>query len=188
VAVATTPAEPVHVERDWLAIKRAGLWLFFFSESLLFGLLLASRFFIEGINRLHLDQNVGLAITVILVTSSLTAFMAEAGMENGNKKMFLWGIGLTITLGLVFAIGVGYEWSIAEFSRQDSFGTVFFAMTGVHAAHVLSGVVMLIVLFILGAKGRYTKESHWPVSGVVMYWHFVDIVWMFFYPALYLVA
>ena len=188
MAVATTSREAVHVERDWLAIKRAGLWFFFLSESLVFGLLLASRFFIEGIDRGHLDQNLGLAITVILLASSLSAYAAESGMENGNMKAFVWGISLTILMGVVFAFGVGYEWYIAEFPRQDSFGTVFFAMTGVHAAHVISGVFFLIILLVLGIKGRFTKESHWPVSGVVMYWHFVDVVWVFFYPALYLVA
>jgi len=187
VAVATTAAEPAHVERDWLAIKRFGLWLFFLSESLVFGLLLASRFFIEGIHREHLDQNLGLAITSILLVSSITAFWAEGSIANGNKKGFVWGLALTIVMGTVFAVGVGYEWSIAEFSRTESFGTVFFAMTGVHAAHVISGVIMLIILLVLGIKGRYTAESHWPVAAVVMYWHFVDVVWVFFYPALYLV-
>ena len=188
MAVANPALEPVHVERDWLAIKRAGLWFFFFSESLVFALLLVARFFIEGIGRGHLDQNLGLAITTILLASSLTAYAAEAGIENGNKKMFIWGITLTILMGLVFAVGVGYEWYIAEFSRQESFGTVFFAMTGVHAAHVISGVFFLTILLVLGIKGRFTAESHWAVSGVVMYWHFVDVVWVFFYPALYLVA
>ena len=176
------------MERDWLAIKRFGLWLFFLSESLVFGLLLASRFFIEGIHREHLDQNLGLMITVILLASSLSAYAAESGMENGNKKAFIWGTSLTILMGTVFAVGVGYEWYIAEFSHHESFGTVFFAMTGVHAFHVISGVFMLLILLVLGAKGRYTKESHWPVSAVVMYWHFVDVVWVFFYPALYLLA
>jgi len=187
VAVAN-PAEPVHIERDWLAIKRAGLWFFFFSESLIFGLLLASRFFIEGIGREHLDQNLGLLITGILLASSLSAYAAEAGIENGNRKLFLWGLSLTILMGTVFAFGVGFEWSVAEFSRKESFGTVFFVMTGVHALHVVTGVFFLIILLVLGAKGRWSAEDHWPVSGVVMYWHFVDVVWVFFYPALYLLA
>lgn len=188
MAVASTSHEPVRIERDWDAIRRAGLWFFFLSESLVFALLLASRFFLEGIGRGHLDQVLGLLITSILLASSLTAFMAEAGIQNGNRKVFLWGISLTIAMGLVFAFGVGYEWYIAEFSRQEVFGTIFFVMTGVHAAHVISGVLFLTMLLILGIKGRFTADSHWAVSAIVMYWHFVDVVWVFFYPALYLVA
>ena len=186
LADATHTAE--HPQRDWLAIKRAGLWLFFLSESVVVGLLLAARFFISGTDREHLDQELGLAITVLLLASSMSAFAAEAGIAKDNRKLFMWGTALTIFMGLVFAGGVAYEWTIAEFGPSNPFGTVFFAMTGVHAAHVLSGVFMLILVLLAGAKGKYSAKDHWPVSAVVMYWHFVDVVWVFFYPALYLVG
>ena len=182
---AVTPPAAHHV--DQLALKRFGLWLFFFSESAIFGLLLGARFFIEGIERAHLDQQLGLLITVILLASSLSAFAAESAIERGNRPVFIIGLVLTIVMGIVFAGGVAIEWSIAEFSRQESFGTVFFAMTGVHAAHVISGVLMLIMVLVQAMRGRYSAKDHWPVSATVMYWHFVDVVWVFFYPALYLV-
>lgn len=182
-------AEPIahHPAHNPLAIKRAGLWLFFFSESVIFGLLLAGRFFLEGIEREHLSQQLGLLVTSVLLLSSLTAYMGETAMERGDRRTASLGILATIVLGLVFAVGVGFEWSIAEFSRKEPFGTVFFSMTGMHAFHVLSGVAMLVLVYAQLLRGRYSPDDHWPVSATVMYWHFVDVVWVFFYPALYLV-
>jgi cytochrome c oxidase subunit 3 len=97
------------------------------------------------------------------------------------------GLVTTILLGIVFAAGVGVEWAEAEFSRSESFGTVFFSMTGVHAAHVVSGIGLFLLIAAQMARGRYGPGDIWPVNGTVMYWHFVDVVWVFFYPALYLV-
>lgn len=191
MALATTPghaaahgAHPVH---DQLRIKRAGLWLFFFSESLLFGLLLTARFFLTGIEREHLDQQLGLLITCVLLLSSLTAYIAETAVEKGNNRLGHWMFLATILLGVAFALGVAYEWSIAEFTQREAFGTSFFSMTGMHAFHVISGVGILTLVWLQLVRGKFSPEDHWPVSAGVMYWHFVDVVWVFFYPALYLV-
>lgn len=170
-----------------LQIRRVGLWLFFFSESILFGLLFATRFFLEGTGAEHLDQPLGLSITVVLLLSSVSAYTFETAIEHDRRTIAWWGLMITMLLGTVFAAGVGVEWSTAEFGRQETFGTVFFAMTGVHAAHVVSGILLFILVAAQLARGRFGSKDHWPVSGTVMYWHFVDVVWVFFYPALYLV-
>ena len=95
---------------------------------------------------------------------------------------------LTILLGIVFFGGVVVEWSTAEFSQGEPFGTAFFAMTGLHASHVISGVAILLLVQWLLMRGRFTKDDHWGVEASIKYWHFVDVVWVFFYPALYLVG
>ncbi|MFQ5380131.1 MAG: heme-copper oxidase subunit III [Dehalococcoidia bacterium] len=172
---------------DSTAINRAGLWLFFGSEAVLFGLLGTSRFYLEGIQASELNQVLGLGITTILVTSSVTAYIGETAMEHDRRGIFAVFISLTILLGLLFGAGVAYEWSIAHFHKEEVFGTLFFAMTGLHASHVLSGLVLLVLVLIHGLKGRYNSKSMWPVAAVVMWWHFVDIVWVFYYPTLYLV-
>ncbi len=169
-----------------LQVNRVGLWLFFFSESIIFGLLLSARFYLEGLHREHVDQVLGLLVTVILLLSSVTAFTAETAMEQGNRKLCAWMLTCTILLGLVFAGGVAYEWATAHFHRQESFGTVFFTMTGVHAAHVFSGIGMLVLAQVVVLRGHFSPKSHWGISSTIMYWHFVDVVWVFFYPALYL--
>ncbi len=185
MALATThhAAQPTH---NHLQVNRFGLWLFFFSESILFGLLLSARFYLEGIHREELDQALGLGITIILLLSSVTAYTAETAVEHDNKKVASWYLFFTILLGLLFAGGVAFEWSTAHFHRGQSFGSVFFTMTGIHATHVITGVAMLILVWIQALRGRYSSRNPWAVSAVVMYWHFVDVVWVFYYPALYL--
>jgi cytochrome c oxidase subunit 3 len=187
MALANAHHDVAHAAHNGLAIKRFGLWMFFFSETVLFGVLLTTRFYLEGIHREYLDQALGLGITVILLLSSVTAYTAESAIANGNKRNTNIFLFLTIFLGLVFTVGVVYEWSIAHFPRDVPFGSIFFAMTGVHAAHVITGVVMLILVWVQALRGRYSATNFWPVQGVIMYWHFVDLVWVFYYPALYLV-
>ena len=195
MAVATVAHEPEHAyaaaahheEPQRPSMNQLGLWLFFLSESFLFGALLSARFYLAGTDRPHVNQPLGLVITTILLVSSLTAFRSEAAIARGDRTAFLRYLLATIALGVIFAGGVAYEWSTAEFTRAEPYGAAFFAMTGLHASHVISGVVMLAMVYFLGARGRFSAESHWGVEAVIKYWHFVDVVWVFFYPALYLV-
>lgn len=187
-------AEPIRAtahhgeEAARAAMNQFGLWLFFASESFLFAALLAARFYLAGTERPNVNQQLGLGITAILLVSSLTAYMAEAAIARGDRRAFLRYLLATIVLGLVFALGVAYEWRTAEFSRSEPYGAAFFSMTGLHASHVLSGVIMLAMVYYLGVRGHFSAEQHWGVEAVVKYWHFVDVVWVFFYPALYLIS
>jgi len=171
------------------AINTVGLWLFFVSETFLFSALLASRFYLAGTDRPeHLDQVLGLAITSVLLLSSVTAYGAETAMARGRRGLSVLFLTLTIVLGLVFFGGVVVEWSQAEFSQGEPYGTAFFSMTGLHASHVLSGVGMLLLALFLVLRGRFSADRHWGLEATIKYWHFVDVVWVFFYPALYLVG
>jgi cytochrome c oxidase subunit 3 len=81
------------------------------------------------------------------------------------------------------------EWQIAPFGPGDgAAASLFFTMTGFHAFHVLTGVIFLAVVYRNGRKGLYSAERHWAVEACAVYWHFVDVVWIFFYPALYLIG
>jgi cytochrome c oxidase subunit 3 len=173
-----------------LFIDRLGYWFFLSSESLLFLGLLGSRFYLQGTQRPEaLSQELGLLITTILLISSLTAYRAETAIRHGDQRVFLRNVLATLALGAVFLAGVAYEWSQAfvHFPPQTGFGTVFFSMTGMHAFHVLSGLFLLLILYRNGRRGKYSMENHWAPEAIVKYWHFVDVVWVFFYPALYLV-
>ncbi len=176
-------------EHNRPAMNQLGLWLFFASESFLFAALAASRFYIAGLDKpAHLNQLLGLGITSILLTSSVCAYLAEAAIARGDRaacRMYLFA---TIVLGLVFAGGVAIEWSTAEFKASEPYGTAFFSMTGLHASHVLSGVVLLALTHRLLSKGHFTADSYWGVEASIKYWHFVDVVWVFFYPILYLIS
>lgn len=170
---------------------RLGLWLFFASESILFFTFLGARFYLQGVYRPpELNQPLGLAITMLLVLSSFTAYRAEVLAHFGQVRRAAAQMGLTILLGALFLAGVAVEWSegLAHFPPGTGYGTLFFAMTGLHASHVLSGVVILaLVLRRLRRETPRTLDG-WLVEGAVKYWHFVDVVWVFFYPTLYLVS
>lgn len=193
MAAATTHG-PVHgdpLAHAWerVRINRLGLWLFLFSDSALFAIFAAARFYLSGTARdPHLNQVLGLAITSILLLSSASAYRAETAFVHGNtahgRRMLL----ATIALGLVFVGGVGFEWATAEFAVSNLYGTAFFSMTGMHAFHVVTGILFLIVIWARSGDGHYSGGPKvWPVTGTIMYWHFVDVVWVFFYPTLYLI-
>ena len=176
--------------------NRLGLWLFFFSEIFLFGGLLTSRFYLWGATRPELDQMLGLTITSVLLLSSFSMNLAETAMEHGDRRTFSIGLIATGVLGTIFLLGVViFEWGLIPGLYEghlkpwgDVYGAVVFAMTGMHALHVLSGLVFIAIVWNLGRKGRFSPERHWGVEACAIYWHYVDVIWIFFYPALYLIG
>ena len=176
---------------DALGMKRLGLWLFFLSETFLFGALIATRYYLHSTDRPEdLNQILGLVITVVLLLSSFTAYRAETASEHGEYRSFILYMAATILLGLLFVVGVGIEWyeAFLHFPPSTGFGTVFFATTGIHAAHVISGIIILALVLYQGRRaGNYGPGNYWGVEGSVKYWHFVDVAWVFIYPTLYLV-
>jgi cytochrome c oxidase subunit 3 len=173
--------------------NRLGLWLFLLSDTFVFGGLMVARINLLGLTRPELNQVLGLAVTVVLLISSFFMNRGETAMSHGDRKGFLTNTALTLVLALVFLLGVvAVEWPTAahEGLTPDSgvAGAVFYMMTGMHAFHVLTGVIFLIVILRNGMRGVYTAEKHWAVEAATTYWHFVDVVWIFFYPALYLIG
>lgn len=177
--------------RRKVATNRLGLWLFLISDAFVFGGLLVARFFLLGFQaRPEVNQLVGLIVTIVLLVSSFFMNRAEIAAEHNDQKTFLNSTLITMILGIIFLIGVvGIEWQIAPFGPSDGVvGSLFFTMTGFHAFHVLTGVIFLFIVYRNGRKGLYSSERHWAVEACAVYWHFVDVVWMFFYPALYLIG
>ncbi len=188
----THTADGVHeTPEKRLAINQLGMWLFILSESMLFVGLLMVRFSLLGteINE-HVSQVIGLAITVILLLSSYTAFSAERAAARGDLAGAKRNLLLTLGLGAVFTAGVAFEWyeALEAFPPSTTFGSVFFTMTGLHAFHVLTGLVMLAIVYRRVKRNQLSSSDTWPMEASVKYWHFVDVVWVFFYPALYLIS
>lgn len=173
-----------------LGNNRLGLWLFILSDSFLFGGLLVTRFYLLGGHRPELDQTLGLIVTSVLLVSSFFMNRAETAIAHGDRRSFIVGAAMTLLLGVGFLVGViGFEWQLAPFGPEDgAAGSVFYMMTGMHAFHVFTGVLFLIVILRNGLRGHYSAERHWAVEACANYWHFVDVVWIFFYPALYLIG
>ncbi len=186
-----------------LKSNRLGMWLFMFSEVFLFGALLVARFVLWGQHRPDLSQEIGLAATTTLLISSWFVYRGQTAMEFGDRKKFQRNFLLAALLGLMFLVGViFFEWNIfgleASIGNIELFGHlkpsdgvesgIFFAMTGWHAFHVVTGVLLLLIMWNKGRRGEFTPERSFGVEGAGLYWHFVDVVWVFYYPALYLMG
>jgi cytochrome c oxidase subunit III len=172
--------------------NRLGLWLFLISDAFVFGGLLVMRMNLLGLTRPHLSQVLGLVVTSVLLISSFFMNRGETMMANGDRKGFLNNTLITFILGLGFLIGVvAVEWPLAAHEgltpSSGAAGAAFYMMTGMHAFHVLTGLIFLAIVWINGRRGLY-DEKHYPVEAAAVYWHFVDVVWIIFYPALYLVG
>ena len=187
--------------------NRLGLWLFLISDAFVFAGLMVVRINLLGLTRPHLNQALGLFVTVVLLVSSFYMNRGETMMKNGDRQGFLKNTLITFILGFAFLLGVIIiEWhaipAIADpilhlFGEAEGVtpltpssgpaGAVFFMMTGMHAFHVLTGLILLAVVWINGRRGLY-DEKNYPVEAAAVYWHFVDVVWIFFYPALYLIG
>lgn len=174
------------------ANNRLGLWLFIFSDAFVFLGLLVVRFNLMPDARPELDQTLGLIVTSVLLFSSFFMNRAEIAAGVGDQKNFLNNTLITMVLGFVFLVGVVFvEWPAAaqHISMSEGVaGSVFFTMTGFHAFHVLTGLIFLFIVWNNGRKGLYTAERHFAVEAAAVYWHFIDVVWVFFYPVLYLIG
>ena len=185
--------EDRHSDEYKTGTNRLGLWLFLLSDSFVFGGLMVTRINLLGLTRPNLNQSLGLMVTAVLLLSSFFMNRAETAMAHGDQKGFVTSTIITLVLGIGFVAGVlGVEWpsAIREGITASSGtpGAVFFMMTGIHAFHVFTGIVFLLIILNNGRKGLYTEKKHWAVEAATVYWHFVDVVWIFFYPALYLIG
>ena len=173
--------------------NRLGLWLFLLSDAFVFAGLMATRVYLLGYTRPPLNQLLGLGVTGVLLLSSFFMNRGETAMTHGDKQGFITNALITFVLGTGFLLGVVLvEWpsAIAEGLTASSGtpGAVFFMMTGMHAFHVFTGLIFLLVIINNTRKDVYSAEKHWGVEAVTVYWHFIDLVWIFFYPALYLIG
>jgi heme/copper-type cytochrome/quinol oxidase subunit 3 len=128
-------------------------------------------------------------MTVVLLASSLTMVWAVAAMKAGERSAVVKWLSATILGGVIFIALHLTEWNhlihASSITPATLFGSVFFAVTGLHMAHVAGGVVYLSVLAAGVARGRFNEED---IETGGLYWHFVDLVWMFVFPLVYLMA
>jgi len=178
---------------------KVGIWLFLASEVMLFGALFSSYILLRvgspdwlyG-DAKHLNVPIGTFNTLVLITSSITMVMAWASLKLDDFGKFKLYMGLTILLGLTFMLVKAYEYSDkfhhGLFPAKHTFYAIYFTLTGLHALHVLGGMVVNAYLWGPGSKMWKTDPDRFAnrveVSG--LFWHFVDLVWIFLFPLLYL--
>jgi cytochrome c oxidase subunit 3 len=203
------PAEPAAVEHKDPEAAKIGMWLFLFSEMLLFGgLFIAyaqyrSRYagdFHRGGQQL--DWVIGSINTVILLTSSLTVAMSLTALARRQRRRAVTLVASTVLLGIAFLVNKYLEWSaeihhgiypsspelLARPPGEILFYGLYFSMLGLHALHVLAGVGVLSFMALRVARGRISAEYPTPLDNAALYWHLVDVIWIFLLPLFYLAA
>lgn len=135
----------------------------------------------------HPNLKIALPNTLLLVASSGAAWWGERGVLERRRHQALVGFALAFAMGCVFAAVQMYEWHVKPFRLgTSSYGSLYFLTTGVHEAHVLVGIAVLAALFVWTALDYFSPRRRLSVSAGVLYWHFVDIVWLFVFTAYYL--
>jgi len=188
--------------------SKLGMWLFIFTEILLFG----GLFIVYSVYRFkhpvefhlaaeELDVTIGLINTIILLVSSMTVAMSITALQLGNKRLSLILLGTTGLLALVFLVNKYFEWGakfhhdiypgsefLLSLSKGDMlfFGLYFF-MTGLHALHIIAGLALLGVAFVKVQNGSVNQDRISLLENGGLYWHLVDLIWIFLFPLFYLI-
>src|SRR5712692_1270841 len=188
-----------------------GMWVFLVTEVLFFG----GLFMVYTVYRSwypdafaaashELDVTLGTINTAVLITSSLTMALAVHAAQLGQRKMLMLFLVATMVLGGVFlgiksveyyhkfvehhVPGPAFQFEKEYFRHAQIFFSLYFVMTGLHALHMIIGVGIMLFMLRWAWNGTITKEYHSPIEISGLYWHFVDIVWIFLFPLLYLIG
>lgn len=191
------------------ATTSIGMWIFLMTEVLLFG----GLFVAYTVYRLshpqafdtgsaEMESMIGAINTAVLICSSLTMALAVYNSEVGNQKMLMVFLGLTMIIGAVFLAlkmteyydhwrdhkvpGFWFVEHAPHAPEVQMFFVFYFIMTGLHALHMTIGICILAVLFLRTAIGSFTAEYHTPIDMGGLYWHFIDVVWVFLYAVFYI--
>lgn len=188
-----------HVAQHEQGMSRgmAGMVLFIASEIMLFGGLFACYFYVrnqaetwppEGIEH-ELSVSTAAILTAILVSSSVFAHIGILSLRANNRALFRLGIAGAIALGTIFIGGQIYEWlSLMDEgleAHSNVYGSTFYLTTGFHGAHVIAGLCMLVVVMLRATWDDFTPARHLFADAAVLYWHFVDVIWIFVFTILY---
>lgn len=178
---------------------KLGLWTFLATEVLLFGALFTAYAVFRAkypalfrAEHLKLDRVLGTVNTFVLITSSLAVALGVDAIRRGKARLLEKYYGATILLGAVFLCVKYVEWT-GEFHHgrypgTNLFFSLYFMMTGLHGIHVILGMGLLTYVVVLSRRGRFSAGYHTPVEVGGLYWHFVDLVWIYLFPLLYLIG
>jgi heme/copper-type cytochrome/quinol oxidase subunit 3 len=193
--MATTEHMPAHGaehEPTGVPTGRLGIWWFMASEVVVFGGLISCYLLLRwrhpewGAESAHTVNAAGAFNTLVLLTSSLTMVLAHKAVEDGRLQRAARNLALTLAGGGIFLIVKAYEYTHeiqgGYVPARSLFWSFYYAMTGLHALHVIGGMVAIFVIWLAVRAGREPQR----VEYVGIYWHFVDIVWIFLFPLLYL--
>jgi heme/copper-type cytochrome/quinol oxidase subunit 3 len=181
-----------HAERR--SLRTMGMWLFLGSEVMFFTAFFGAYIVIrsaavESIVQ-PLNKSLGALNTLVLISSSLTMALAVVFSKRGDRKATGNWLAATFLLACVFMVVKGIEYTAhfreGVFPSSDVFHSFYFLLTGFHGLHVLGGMISLGILWNRNRRGDFDEHYNDPIEITGLYWHFVDLVWIFLFPALYL--
>lgn len=178
---------------------KLGVWTFLATEVLLFGALFTAYAVFRmkypemfRVEHAKLDRVLGAVNTVVLITSSLMVVLGVDAIKRGKARLLEAFFGATIVLAAVFLCIKYVEYTTkfhhGIYPRTNLFFSVYFMLTGLHGIHVLLGMALLTYVIVLSRRGRFSERYHTPVEMSGLYWHFVDLVWIYLFPLLYLIG
>jgi len=177
---------------------KLGMWIFLASEIMFFSGFFGAFIVLRNLNidvftqsAHQLDKAVATINTAVLISSSLTMALSHLALERGNEAKFRLFLGITILCAFGFLGIKTYEYA-AKFSQDiypwtNTFFASYFTMTGFHALHVIGGLIPMLWMLGKSMFKGYPREMHYRVETLGLYWHFVDLVWIFLFPTLYLI-
>lgn len=196
-----------HVHKDYQGAK-IGMWLFLFTEVLLFGgmFVLYSVYLSRYPHEFHLagkqlDVVIGTVNTVVLLVSSFFVAAAISFLQSGNKKKAITFTYMTIAMALLFLVNKGFEWRakfhhgiwpnsphVHEMPHGESiFFSLYFLMTGLHGLHVIFGSIFMGFVIYFMKKDKVNSTDFVMLENAGLYWHLVDMIWIFLFPLFYLI-
>ncbi len=181
-----------HAERRDL--RAMGMWLFLGSEIMFFTAFFAAYIVVRSAAvdsiAMPLNKVLGALNTVVLITSSLTMALAVVYSKRGDRKAVSIWLAATFLLACTFMVVKGFEYAAhfreGIFPSSDIFHSFYYLLTGFHGVHVLGGMISLGILWRRNQRGDFDSHYYDPIEMTGLYWHFVDLVWIFLFPALYL--
>lgn len=189
---------PISIDESWRLPSRGrvGMLALIVGESAIFTIFVVAYVYYIGRSAYGPTPrivSVPIFNTVCLLSSSLTIWMAERAIERGSVRVFAAWWGLTILLGAVFLAGTAQEWTrlIAHDGltiRTNLFGTTFYSLVGLHATHVVVGLIGLSLVMIFTLMGRVEQRHAERIQVLSLYWHFVDAVWVVVFTVVYVVG
>jgi heme/copper-type cytochrome/quinol oxidase subunit 3 len=176
---------------------KLGMWVFLASEVMLFGSFISSYVILRTGSDFFMvpaKEMLGVPLaalnTFVLITSSVTMVLALDAIEKGNTKALIRYLAATLFLAFCFLGIKAYEyphkWHQGITLSSGLFGSFYFTLTGLHALHVIGGIVYISYLLRRAVQRRYSSENHARVEYAGLYWHFVDLVWVILFPIFYL--
>lgn len=190
---------------------KLGMWIFIMTEILLFGGLFTAYTIFRILNpdmfhnaHKHLDITLGTVNTIVLITSSVTIALAIRSMQVGKRKVTLVFLFCTLALAAAFLVikyfeyshkfhlgqlpGKYYTYTGIAGNNPHIFFSIYFTMTGLHALHIIAGMIVISLMIYRTFRNQFSAEYYTPLELTGLYWHLVDVIWIYLFPLLYLIG